>query len=202
MSWFPASKDHLPLTWWKGHPVYLAAYVALGGVATMVVTTLLMAANPVLLQYLVFTFAGLVEDYRVWTPLTYVLVNPPSLWLVLTSYFLWRFGEDVEKFFGRRIFVKLLVVLVLVTPFLLSLIGLIGFRDWPAMGIYQVEMGVFLAFATLYPRAQISLILFTIPAGVMAAIIVGVDVLQNLAGRNWPGLFVLAGQVFTAYGFV
>ena len=45
MSWFAKSKDHLPLTWWKGHPVYFAAVLALGGVISMVVTALLLAIH-------------------------------------------------------------------------------------------------------------------------------------------------------------
>jgi hypothetical protein len=205
MSWFAKSKDHLPLTWWKGHPVYFAAVLALIGVGSMVVTALLIAVHAPLLEQLVFTFSGLVEHGRLWTVLTYVLVNPPSLWVVLTSYFLWRFGEDVEKFFGRRVFAKMFASFVLAEPLLLSLISLCGFsgaHDWPAVGIFRVEFAVFIAFATLYPRAQISLIICCVEVWLIAAIFVGMQVLENLAYHNWPGLILLTGQVGLAYGLV
>lgn len=202
MSWFPESKDHLPLTWWKGHPIYLAAYLAIAGVVSMIVTSILMAVDMNLVRALTFSYEGLVQAYRVWTPVSYVLVNGPSLMLLLSAYFFWRFGEDVEKFFGRRTFVKLFTLLVLVTPLMLTLFGLLGARTWTVMGISGVYFGVFLAFATLYPNAQISLILFTLPAWVLAVAIVGVNALISLAARDWAGLVMLACQVLTAYGFV
>jgi membrane associated rhomboid family serine protease len=202
MSWLPESQDRLPLTWWKGEPVYLAAVLALGGVASMIVTAVIMAADGAMLSRLVFSFANVVDNGRIWTPLTYVLVNPPSIWLVLGSYFLWRFGEQVERHLGRRVFVKLVCGLVLVTPLLLSLVALVGIREWAAAGIWQMEFGVFLAFATLYPRAKLSIIIATIDAWVMAAILVGISELGDLAARNWPGLFVLAGQVLFAHGYM
>lgn len=198
MSWFPESKDHLPLTWWKGHAIYLSAYIAIGGVASMVLT----AAGGTLIGLLQFSFAGLVGGLRFWTPLTYVLINPPDLFFLLSAFFFWRFGEDVEKFFGRRIFVKLFLALVLITPVVLTIFGLLGAATWAVWGVTGVFFGVFLAFATLYPRAQISLILFTLPAWVLATAIVGVNALVYLANRNWAQFIMLASQVLTAYGFV
>ena len=40
-SWLPESQDNLPLTWWKQHPVYLAAIIALVGAASMALTAVL-----------------------------------------------------------------------------------------------------------------------------------------------------------------
>ncbi|MFZ4767120.1 MAG: hypothetical protein ACOYMN_19380, partial [Roseimicrobium sp.] len=86
MSWFPESQDRLPLTWWKGQPVFLAAILALAGLASMVVTALLMALNPAAVNWFVFSYANVFGRGWLWTPATYVLVNPPSIWLVLTMY--------------------------------------------------------------------------------------------------------------------
>lgn len=202
MSWFATSQDHLPLTWWKTHPVYFATVLALVGVASMIVTTFIMAVDTRAVGYLYFTWSGLVDHGRVWTIVTYALVNPPSIWVVLTSYMLWRFGEDVEKFFGRRLFTKLIVLLLLAEPITLLIFGLFGIRDWPAVGIYFIEFGVFIAFATLYPRAKLNLIICSIDTWIFAAIIVAISVLQSLAGHNWPGLVLLIVQVALAYAFV
>jgi len=202
MSWLPESQDRLPLTWWKGQPIYLAAILAIAGVASMILTTILMAAGGDLMGRFVFSFANVVDRGWIWTPLTYVLVNPPSLWLLLTSYFLWRFGEQVERHLGRRVFVKLVTGLVVVTPLLLTLVGFIGLREWGAAGMMQMEFGVFLAFATLYPRAQVSLIFVTVEVWILAVAFVGVSALGNIATRNWAGLFVLAGEVLFAYGYM
>jgi hypothetical protein len=73
---------------------------------------------------------------------------------------------------------------------------------WPAAGIQDFELGVFLAFVTLYPRAQLSVIITTVPAWLMAVVIVGVRALQYLSGRLWGGMIVLAGIVVVAYAFI
>jgi hypothetical protein len=122
--------------------------------------------------------------------------------LVISSYFLWRFGEELEKFFGRRVFVRMLAILILAEPFLLLLIGLAGPRGWTAEGVNQVQFAVFLAFVTLYPRAKIWLILFTVEAWIIATVIVGVNILQCLAGHNWPALFLVLSETAIAYGLV
>ncbi len=201
MEWFPQSKDHLPLTWWKQTPVYLAAVLALGGVASMVLTALIMAVNPGWITPLVFSVDHMLH-WWVWTPVTYVLVNPPSLMFLLSSYLLWNFGEAIERHLGRWSFVKLVLCLVLVGPALLGILSLFGPRDWPAVGMGHLEFGVFLAFAALYPTAQISIIILTLEAWVLATAIVAVDVLSCLAGHDWAGLFILAGQVGMAVGYI
>lgn len=199
MSLFPESKDHLPLTWWKGRPIYLSACIALIGVASMIVTAILGWG---IMNYLAFSYAGLVGQFRVWTPLTYILVNPFDLFLLLGAYIFWRFGEDLEKFFGRRTFVRLFLLLVLLTPVMLTVFGLLGHGTWQAIGISGVFFGVFIAFATLYPQAQISLFIVTVPAGVLAMFYVGITAVIQIASRNWPALIMLTCQVLTAYGFV
>ena len=108
-SWLPESQDRLPLTWWKQHPVYLAAIVALVGAASMVVTAVLGYG---LMAHLVFTFDSAFSQFHLWTPLTYVLFNPPSLWTLFGCYLLWNFGEAVERHLGRRAFVRLLLLLL------------------------------------------------------------------------------------------
>ena len=202
MEWFPESKDHLPLTWWKQQPVYLAAVLALGGVASMVLTALLLAVNQSSVGYLVFSVDNVVHGWRVWTPVTYVLVNRPGLMFLLSSYLFWSFGEAIERHLGRRSFVKLVLSLVLVTPLLLGLLALFGPRGWSAEGMGHLEFGVFLAFAALYPTARISIIILTIEAWVMATAIVAVDALSCLSRNDWAGLLILAGQVAMAVGYI
>ncbi len=202
MSWFPESQDRLPYTWWKGQPVYLAAILALGAVGSMILTAILMAFGGGILTALIFTFQNFAHKFYLWTPITYILVNPPSIWLVLNSFFLWRFGEQVERHLGRRTFVSLLGWLILVPPTLATLLGLAGVDLPIGAGIVAVEFGVFIAFATLYPRAQLSIIIATVEVWVLAAIFAGVSALSHLAGQDWPGLTLLAVSVGTAIAFI
>ena len=196
-SWFPESKDRLPLTWWKQHPVYLAAIVALVGAASMVVYAVLGVG--VLETYAAFSFNTAFKDWHVWTLLTYPLVNPPTLWTVLGCYLLWNFGEAVERHLGRRSFVRLLVALMLSSPFFLTILGLHG---GVCAGIQNIEFGTFIAFATLYPRAKISIIIVTLDAWLLAAILVGVDVLVFLSFRSWISIILLAANVGTAHAYI
>lgn len=198
-SWLPESQDRLPLTWWKQHPVYLAAVVALIGAASMVVFAVL---GPGLMGHLVFSFDAAFKDWHLWTPVTYVLVNQPSLWILLGCYLLWSFGEAVERHLGRRAFVRLLLLLLASSPLFISLFHLTGVRGMACAGMMQLEFGVFIAFATLYPRAKISIIILTLDAWVMAAIFVGINALQCLAARDWVSLLLLAANVGTAYAFI
>lgn len=199
MSWLPESQDRLPLTWWRQQPVYLAAIIALAGVASMIITAVLGYA---VMAHFVFSFDRAFLQFHVWTPLTYVLVNPPSLWLIVGCYLLWNFGEAVERHLGRRSFVSLLLLLLFVSPLVISLFGLVGLRGFSCAGLMQLEFGVFIAFATLYPRARISLILLTIDAWVLAAIFVGINALGSLAVRDWTSLLLLTANVGTAYAFI
>ncbi len=164
-SWLPESQDRLPLTWWKQHPVYLAAILALAGVASMVLTAVLGYG---LMEHFVFTYASAFHQLHLWTPLTYVFVNPPSLWTLIGCLLLWNFGG----------------------------------RGFACMGITQLEFGVFIAFATLYPRAKLSVIILTIDAWVLAAVFVGLNALGSLGARDWSSLFLLAANVGTAYAFI
>lgn len=198
-SWLPESQDHLPLTWWKQHPVYLAAIIALVGAASMIVTAVLGYG---LMAHLVFTFDSAFSQFHLWTPLTYVLFNPPSLWTLFGCYLLWNFGEAVERHLGRRAFVRLLLLLLASSPLFITLLHLVGIKGMACAGMMQLEFGVFIAFATLYPRAKISIIILTLDAWVMAAIFVGINALQCIAARDWVSLLLLAANVGTAYAFI
>jgi len=198
-SWLPESKDHLPLTWWKQHPVYLAAIIALAGAASMVLTAVVGYS---MMGHLVFTYQGAFHHLRLWTPLTYILYNPPSLWTLIGCLLLWNFGEAVERHLGRRAFVRLLLSLLLVSPVLITLFGLLGSYGFGCAGIMQLEFGVFIAFATLYPQAKLSVIIVTVEAWVLAAVFVGLNALGSLANRDWSSLLLLAANVGTAYAFI
>lgn len=198
-SWLPESKDHLPLTWWKTHPVYLAAVITLAGAASMVITAVL---GYDLMGHFVFTYDSAFRQLHLWTPLTYIFFNPPSLWTLVGCLLLWNFGEAVERHLGRRAFVRLLLLLLLVSPLFITLFSLLGSRGLACMGITQLEFGVFIAFATLYPNAKLNVIILAVEAWVLAAVFVGINALACIGGRDWSSLLLLAANVGTAYAFI
>jgi membrane associated rhomboid family serine protease len=197
--WLPPSQDHLPLTWWRQQPVYLAAILALGALASMILTALL---GPQISTQFIFSYESFFRQYHLWTPFTYPFFNPPSLWTIIGCYLLWNFGEAVERHIGRRAFVRLLALLWLVSPVIISLVGVLGMGGFACAGIMAIEFAIFIAFATLYPTAKVSILIVTLDAWVLAAILVGVNVLQSLFVRDLSSLILLASSVGTAYAFI
>jgi membrane associated rhomboid family serine protease len=198
-NWFPESQDLLPLTWWKQHPIYLSTILAIGGVASMVLFAIVGFEA---MSHFMFSFESAFQQGKLWTPFTYAFVNAPGIWTVIGCYLLWRFGEEVERHFGRRIFVKLLLVLLVVAPIAVTLLHLVGLRGMMCAGIMEIEFGVFIAFATLLPRAGINIFIATIDAWILAAIIVGVNALSCIAARDWGSLILLVTTVGSAYVFI
>jgi len=190
------SNDQQPMMWLRGYGVYAAHFVVLVFAVSMLATSLLMAANSAgILSWAGFQSADVLRG-QVWRILTYGLVNPPSLNFAIDMVMIVWFGRELEKFFGRRIFLGLYAGLYLLTPLLFTLVGV----RWPVS--FAGETGafaLFVAFATLYPDA---LMMFNILAKWAAAVLVGIFSLIYLANHNWIELVSLWVTTTYAYGFV
>ncbi len=190
------SDDHQPLTWLNGHAIYAAHYLVVVFVASMIVTTLLMAFNVAFhWNWLPFTSHGVLRG-EVWRVLTYGLVNPPSLGFVVDMFMIVWFGRELEKFFGRRIFLRFYLGLYLLTPLLFTVIGV--WRPMNLMGV-SGSLALFVAFATLYPNA---VMLFNLLAKWVAIILVGLYTLIALSNRDLLSLISLWATTGFAYAFV
>lgn len=131
------------------------------------------AIDKTLLEGLVL-FPSDVRSGQVWRLLTWPLVNPPSIWNLITLAIFWWFGRDLEAQMGRVRFLWFLLAMTLGGGLLATLlnVALAEFR--------YIELGTFVAFAAEHARARF---MFNIPAWVIAAVIVGLDVLQLLGDR-------------------
>jgi len=175
-----------PITWIGSFPVYLATALAGAHVVAMVLTSLAMAATGPLslsegiLSEFVFTWNSAALQGKLWQFATYVFVNPPSLWMILQLAMLVLFGTEVEKFLGRHPFLWLYVTLMLAGPLLLCILGLVGV-NMPLMGGSMVHFGIFIAFALIYPKAEI---MFGVQARWIALALLGIYTLMGLASRD------------------
>ncbi len=182
-----------PITWVGRVPVYLATILAGGQGIAMILTSLAMSvAGPMvesnhLLAPLAFSFSRVVGNWSIWQYFTYALVNPPSIFFVIQLFMFAWFGCEVEKFLGRRSFAWLCGLLVLAMPGLLSVLSAFGVA-WIYHGAGPLNFAVFLAFAMIYPRAEI---FFGLEARLIAAIFLAVYSLQDLAYNAWPSLLML-----------
>ncbi len=194
---FDPPNDQQPVTWWRGYPIHSAALLVIIHVATMIATTLAMAFGlGGLLNALTFSSSAVLNG-AVWQIGTYAFVHPPSLWFAVEMYLLWVFGREVERYFGRRDFLRLYGILLLLIPVVLTIYGLV--RPAVYFGAGSIHFAIFIAFATLYPGAPM---LFSITAKWAAIILVGISTLQALGQNDWASLIALWVSVGVAWAYV
>jgi hypothetical protein len=110
------------------------------------------------------------------------------------------FGREVERFIGRRAYIALYVVLLITPTVLLTIWGL-----WQRTvlslpsGSSALHFGVFVAFATIYPRVEL---LLRIQAKWVALILAAVYTFQLLAYHAWNDLVVVWTSIGAAFLFV
>lgn len=170
-----------PLTWVGRVPVYLATAIAAAHGVTMVLSALAMAAGAQwFFDVFVFSTTDALRGLKLWQFVTYafVSVDPRQfLWTAIQLFLLAIFGRDVEQYVGRRSFFWMYVTLLLAAPVYYCLLSLTG-RSFVYSGSDALHFAIFVAFAALYPRAEI---FFGLQARWLAAILLGVNSLQLIA---------------------
>ena len=181
-------ENHDPIAWVGRVPVFATTIIVALYVASMIVVTLLLASDAKdVLAKLTFDSGAVLRDWELWRCLSYAFVNPPDPWFIIALVMLYIFGRDVEQFLGRTGFVRLYLGLLLLGPSLLVAATLATGRDFTLTQGWA-NFAVFIAFAALYPGAQL---LFQITAKVFAWVFLGINVLQLTAMRQWPEMTVL-----------
>jgi membrane associated rhomboid family serine protease len=120
----------------------------------------------------------------VWQPLTYMFLHAGLLHILFNMLVLWFFGREVEYFIGAKCFTRLYFMG-----------GLAGAVLWLAfnfhtnelvMGASAAVLACVIAFATLFPEREITLLLFflipvTLKAKYLALIAVAFDLVPLLS---------------------
>ncbi len=186
-----------PLTSINGFPVYATTVIAgmhlfffmvsaIVGAGTL---TALFAMHPELV------FKGM----QFWRPLTYGFANEitdfGAIWFVIALFFFYYFGKEVEAFLGRPSFLFLYTAIWLSVPVVQTLLWWLVLPQAVA-GSSLVHLGCFVAFAAIYPGAQL---LFGIPAKWFAVGIVAITVLQTVGARDGGAFLNVAAAVGTAF---
>ncbi len=189
-------ENYDPITWFGRVPVYATTIIVALYVACMIgVAVALASGAQAALDMLRFDTASVLRDGELWRCLTYAFVNPPDPWFIIALVMLYIFGRDVEQYLGRKGFVRLYLGFLLLGPSLLLAASLVTGQAY-TLNQSWANFAVFLAFAALYPNAQL---IFQVPAKVFAWVFLGISVLQLLAVRQWPEMLVLLATAFLAY---
>ena len=189
-----------PLTWLGSFPVYVSTAVAgLHGVALILSALAMAAGSEALLQSLMFSSDSVVRDASLWQLCTYAFVHTPPYWVFLFElYLLVVFGREIESYLGRAAFIKLYLLLLLAPSVFLTACNFAGWRTIYD-GSSALHFGVFVAFALIYPTAEI---LFSIQAKWIALALLAINSLQCLALSNYNALAVLAVDCVSACLFI
>jgi len=196
------SDDYQPVTWVGRHPVHVTLLLVGVHVLLMVVACFLLAFGAAgFLSLIIFDSAQVISLGRVWQIVTYAFVHVPSgmglFWFAVEMYMLFVFGREVERFIGRRAFIGLYALLLWVPTVFLTIAGL-----WTRLGVagsITLHFGVFVAFAAIYPQAEM---LLRIQAKWVALILAGIGTLAALANHDWASIIMLWATIATAVAFI
>lgn len=119
----------------------------------------------------------------VWQPFTYMFLHADIWHILINMLLLWFLGREVEYFLGPRCFTRLYLMCGLAGA---ALWLAFNFRsDVPVLGASAAVLGCAIAFATLFPDREITLLLFFVlpirmRARYLALIAVAVDAIPLL----------------------
>jgi membrane associated rhomboid family serine protease len=147
-----------------------------------------------------------VRDGELWRLVTWPMANPPtSIFIILTLVFFWFFGHRIEEMVGKSRFVWLVAITTVLPAVLVTLCGQFLGQISTDMGLGLLGTAMLVVFAAESPNAPF---FFNIPAWLIAAIFVAIDMLRYLGDRLWGTLLMEVFVLVTAlvivrqYGFV
>jgi membrane associated rhomboid family serine protease len=192
------SDDYRPVAWMGRYPVDVTTMLVGLHVACAVLACILTAIPGLggTLNYFVFDSARIWNGLQVWRLGSYAFVHFPSslLWFAIEMYLLFVFGREVERFIGRRAYVALYLILLITPAALLTIWGL--WQRSALAGSPALHFGIFVAFATIYPRAELFLRIMT---KWVVLILAAVYTLQLLAYHAWSDLMVVWTSIGAAF---
>jgi len=151
--------------------------------------------------FLALSAEAAVRHLFIWQVFTYMFVHFGIMHWLFNMLFLWMVGMPVEQAWGMRRFLKFYLLCGLAAGICALLADLLV-RDSVTFGASGAVMGLFVAFAILFPDATILVFLiFPMPAKYGVMIYVAVDLLMTLGGGN-SGVSTVAHLGGAAFAYV
>lgn len=130
----------------------------------------------------------LLASGQVWRLVSWPLANGLGLWSIISLFFFWYFGTDLERAIGRVPMAWLLVGVWASLTAAATVVGLLLGGGYGLAGISIVQFAVLLVWIAEYPDRRF---LFNIPAWVFGLVLIALQVLQAVAARDLGGLLSL-----------
>src|SRR5262249_17219606 len=121
MSFTQSFHDNQPIWWFGRVPVYLTTVLVALFAVGMIVTTVLESAG-ISIWPLIFSVGGFWKRGWYWEPLTCIFIGKPDFFFLIGILFFYTASVEVEKHLGRAQFGKLLAILLVLPPILLTIL--------------------------------------------------------------------------------
>lgn len=194
--------DSQPLGHYRGYPVYLTTVLVGVHILSMLVGVL---SPAVVAESMIFAPGWIGNWAQVWRWVTYAFVHQPSLWFVLNMYFLFRYGMEIEKIFGRKTLARLYGGLILLPPLLVTVFYMLGGGRTPGYPLQGTDLShfcMFLGFCMLYPGALMFCSLPWLTLKLAGSIFLAIYILSDIASRQWIHLVLMLSNLGLTYAIL
>jgi hypothetical protein len=135
----------------------------------------------------------LVRGGEVWRLLTWPLVNPPDIWVLVGLAVFWFLGHLVEDEVGRVPYAWIVLAMTVIPTAIVTLTGVANndaTGHWAAFSysVAFLSLGMITIFGIEHPNLRF---FFGIPAWVIAAAYVFIEVLRDVGNRAWAQLLLV-----------
>jgi len=156
MALLSSFNEDRPVTYFRGYPVYCATILtvtyAIGVLATFFAKAF--GSWDLIVSLLAFDSNRSILGGQIWQIVTYSFIDIPSFFTIIGLIFLYVSAVEIEKYIGKRRFLTLYAVIVLIPVVTLTALGLATTTPILYFGQTQIMIGLFIAFCTLYPGVQ------------------------------------------------
>jgi membrane associated rhomboid family serine protease len=136
-----------------------------------------------------------------WQPLTYAFLHGDAIHLFFNMFGLWMFGSELERVWGTKRYVQLLLSSVLVAAAVQLLMTATLGSPRPTVGASGALFGLLLSFGMLFPDRVIMPLFPPIPMKAKVFVIVfgGLELLMGALGGSGVAHFAHLGGMLGAY---
>lgn len=153
-----------------------------------VATWVAWAVAPGVGRMLAFSPTAVVQG-QVWGIVTWPLAGSISLFAIINLFFFWYFGNDIEAEIGRRRMASFLIGMWAAITLAYTLAAFVTSDPIGLAGLGLAQFLLLMVWIADNPKRPF---FFGIPAWILGAVLVGLQVLTLLSLRQWASLLALA----------
>ena len=136
-----------------------------------------------------------------WQVLSYALLHGDVMHLFFNMLGLWMFGSELERLWGQRRYIQMLVASVIAAAAAQIVFTMLTGSRAPTVGASGALFGLLLSFGMLFPHRVIMPLFPPIPmkARTFVAVFGGLELLMGLSGRSGVAHFAHLGGMLGAW---